>query len=166
MFHEIGHGLGIRHTVTGGDPVREALKDLSHPVEECKAHLLSIFLPAYLNRTGDLSDAGLKEAHVTLLANMLRLSDSRQGCMVLNYFKEKGAFSRDPETKTYRAHLDRMQSAIDDLTAQILRLQGDGDQEKASLFIEQYGHPDGDLDEDFQRYDTLGNPIEIVLEQE
>ena len=165
MFHEIGHGLGIRHTVTDNRLVKEALRDLDHPIEESKANLLSLFLITYLHRMGDMSDTQRNEAYVTMLANMLRHSDSRQGLLQLNFFKKMGAYSRDPNTKTYRAHLDRMQAAINELAAQILRLQGDGNYEEAKVLLENYGHPDSDLDEDIQRFEATGNPLEIILEQ-
>jgi len=166
MFHEIGHGLGIRQIVTGNELVRDALKELDHPIEESKANLLSLFILTELHRMGDLSDRELSEAYVTMLANMLRHSDSQQGLLQLNFFKKMGAYSRDPNTKTYRAHLDRMQAAINELAEQILRLQGDGNYEEARLLLEKYGNPDSELDEDIQRFESTGNPFEIVLDQE
>jgi len=166
MFHEIGHGLGSRHTVTGNGLVKDTLKDLDHSIEESKANLLSLFIITYLNRMGDVSDTELSEAYVTMLANMLRQSDSRQALLQLNSFKKMGAYSRDSNTKTYQVHLDRMQATINELAEQILRLQGDGNYAEAKLLLEKYGHPDSDLDEDIQRFQSMGNPIEIVLEQD
>lgn len=32
MFHEVGHGLGIKQTITGKGSVRNALKDRPHPI--------------------------------------------------------------------------------------------------------------------------------------
>jgi hypothetical protein len=166
MFHEMGHGLGIRHTVTGNMLVKDALKDLDHPIEESKANLLSLFIITYLNQIGDVSDAELREAYVTMLANMLRVSDSRQALLQLHFFKKMGAYSRDPNTKTYQVHLDRMEATTNDLAEHILRLQGDGNYEEAKLLLEKHGHPDSDLDEDIQRFESIGAPLEIVLEQE
>jgi hypothetical protein len=166
MFHEIGHGLGIRHTVTDNRLIRDALKDLDHPIEESKANLLSLFIITHLHQMGEVRDRELSEAYVTMLANMLRHSDSRQGLLQLNFFIERGAYSRDPNTKMYRATLDRMQAVIYELSGRILRLQGDGNYEEAKVLLENYGRSDNDLEEDIQRFESMGNPIEIVLEQE
>jgi hypothetical protein len=114
----------------------------------------------------EISDIELREAYVTMLANMLRHSDSRQGLLQLNFFSERGAYSRDPNTKMYRANLDRMQAAIHELAGRILRLQGDGNYEEAKELLENYGRSDNDLEEGIQRFESMGNPIEIALEQE
>jgi hypothetical protein len=59
-----------------------------------------------------------------------------------------------------------MEATTNDLAEHILRLQGDGNYEEAKLLLEKYGHPDSDLDEDIQRFESIGDPLEIVLEQE
>jgi hypothetical protein len=163
MFHEIGHGLGIRYTVTGKGPVTEALNDVGHAIEEAKANLLSLLAIDQLNQAGEISDAELCQAYVTELADLLRSCDSRQALLQLNFFKELGAYSRDPITKTYRVHLDRVQAAIKRLAEQLLLIQGDGNYADAKALLDRYARPDDDLKDDLQRFDSLGYPIEIRL---
>jgi hypothetical protein len=165
LFHEIGHGLGIRRTITGKGLVRDALKDLDHVIEETKANLLSLAVITDLKQTGDVSDAELQAVYVSALAHLLRLWDSRQALVQLNVFKEMGAYSRDPATKTYRVERDRMQAAISTLVERLLRYQGDGNYAGARELVDRYGQPDDDIVADMQRFNTTGHPIEIALVQ-
>lgn len=163
MFHEIAHGLGIRHTITGKGSVKDTLKDLDHAIEESKANLLSLVVIAHLNESGHVSDAELREVYITALAHLLRMYDSRQALLQLNFFKEMGAYSRDSGTKTYRVHLDCVQAAVAALAERILRIQGDGDYADAKALLDRYGSPDDDLVVDIQRYELTGQPLEIAL---
>jgi hypothetical protein len=44
LLHEIAHGLGIERTLVDPVPVREALKELHHALEEAKVEVLSLVM--------------------------------------------------------------------------------------------------------------------------
>jgi hypothetical protein len=165
MFHEIGHGLGIRQTITDKEPVKDALKEQHYALEEGKADVLSLLVISQLHQSGDVSETELRDVYVTALANLFRQADSRQVLMQLNFFKEMGAYSRDASMETYRVNMEKMQTALETLAERLLRFQGDGDQIGAQVFLDSYGQPDAETKHDLERLDSMGWPVEIVLVQ-
>jgi hypothetical protein len=96
---------------------------------------------------------GASSAHG--IANLLRF----------NFFAEAGAFSRDEATGTYRVEMEKMQQAVDTLSAKILTLQGDGDYEGVSKFVEEMGVIGAGLQGDLDRLGAAGIPVDVVFEQ-
>ena len=164
MFHELAHGLGIKHTNKDQETVREALGDLGHVVEEGKADLIGLFIANRLKNQGQITDDDLIAIYVTSLVSLLDNCYGRQSVMRLNFFKELGAYSRDEQTGTYRVHAEKMPEAIEKLTGILLRLQGDGNYGEAAAFIERYGQPDEELKLDIERMDSAKLPLGIILE--
>lgn len=167
VCHELGHGLGLKHTVDGLALVRDALKGENYAVEEIKADVLSLAILGRLHEWGQLGEGALHDAYVTTLADIFRHgAESRQAMTQLNFLKEAGAYSRDAGTGAYRVHVERMPAAIDALAERVLRLQGDGDLAGATAFLERYAQPDADTVRDLERIGTAGLPLEIMLEQD
>ncbi len=164
MLHELAHGLGIKHTLTGKGPVRAALGDQDFAVEENKADLLSLGMLGQLTQWGIMSEADLRNGYVTALARLLYNGDGARSIARLTFFKEARAYSRDVDTGKYRVHTERVQAAANALAERMLRFQGDGDYEGAKAFIEQYGRPDEALQDDLRRLDTAGIPLTIAIE--
>ena len=164
MFHELAHGLGVKHTLSDGRLVREALGELHHAVEEGKADLVGLFIATQLHHWGHLSEPKLRDLYVTALVRLLYNYDGPQSVTRLNYFKERGAYSRDPKTGTYRIHPERMRPAIESLAERLLRLQGDGDYKGAQVFLARYGQTDEDLQHDIERLEAAKLPLGILLE--
>lgn len=163
MFHEIAHGLGIKHTVKSGRPVRESLGELHYAIEEGKANLLSQLMAIRLYESGKFNKYDLLGLYATALVRALYNYDGPQSVMQLNYFKEAGAYSREPETGRYKVHQENMLAAVNSLAERLLRLQGDGDYEKAQAFLEQYSHPDQELTSDITRQERAKLPIGLVM---
>src|SRR5690606_35433788 len=93
--------------------------------------------------------------YATFLAGIFRSirfgaasAHGRANLIRFNFFKEKGAFVRDAETGTYRVDFDRMQQAVNELSAKILQLQGVGDYDAVAAFTSQYGTVDPQLQAD------------------
>jgi hypothetical protein len=84
--------------------------------------------------------------------------------MRFNYFKEKGAFTRSEEG-IYTVDYDKMQQAINDLSNEILVIQGNGDYEAAEKMVKQYGVPTKELQADLDRINSKGIPVDIVFKQ-
>jgi hypothetical protein len=164
MFHELAHGLGVKHTLSDGRLVREALGELHHAVEEGKADLVGLFIATQLHHWGLLSEPKLRDLYVTALVRLLYNYDGVQSVARLNYFKERGAYSRDANTGTYRVHTERIQPAVEALSERLLRFQGDGDYQGAQTFLARYGQPDEDLVHDIKRMETAKLPLGLLLE--
>lgn len=172
MFHEVAHGLGIKRTIDGsGRTVREALRDRYTAMEEGKADVLGLYMVTKLQEEGEL-ETDLRDNYVTFLASIFRSvrfgaasAHGRANMIRFNYFREQGAFERDPATGTYRVDFDRMREAMNSLSEKILRLQGDGDYEVAAQFVEQYGAVGPELQADLDRLTEAGIPVDIVFEQ-
>ena len=172
MFHEVAHGLGIKNTIDGQGTVREALKDVASSIEEGKADVLGLYMITKLHENGELGDANLMDNYVTFLAGIFRSTrfgassaHGKANMVRFNFFRERGAFDRDPETGYYRVNFDNMQLAINELSALLLTLQGDGDYDGASRLTEQSGQVGVMLRTDLDRLAAAEIPVDIVFEQ-
>jgi len=172
MFHEVAHGLGIKNTIDGKGTVRSALKEFASAIEEAKADVLGLFMLEELAKRGELDDAELRDNYFTFLASIFRSvrfgsadAHGRANLMQLSFLEEKGAFLYDPETKTYRVELEKMATAVRELAAVILKLQGDGDYDGLKTFQEKYQVVSPRLQESLDRVAEKGIPVDIVFEQ-
>jgi hypothetical protein len=172
MFHEVAHGLGIKQTLNGQGTVREALKEYYSPVEEGKADIIGLFLVKQLAEMGELEDQELKDNYVTFMASIFRSirfgaasSHGKANMMRFNYFKEQGAFTRDPETGTYKVDFEKMTDAMNSLGEKILVMQGDGDYEAAKTMVQEKGTIRDQLQQDLNRLSEEGIPRDIRFEQ-
>ncbi len=173
MFHEVAHGLGIKKTLDGKGTVRDALKEASSALEEAKADILGLHLVARLTDAGAIPDGRLESNYVTFLGGIFRSvrfgSSSAHGTANLlsfNYLEKAEAFSRDNDTGTYRINKANMRSAVDALSGEILRLQGDGDYGRATRFVSEMGRAGESLLGDLARLEEADIPVDVVFEQE
>ncbi len=171
MFHEVAHGLGIKNTLTGQGTVREALRNHASSLEEGKADVLGLYMVTSLSEQGEW-DGVMIEHYVTFFTSIFRSirfgtssAHGRANLIRFNYFKDKGAFTRDEATGAYRIDVEQMQQAANDLSEQILRLQGDGDYDAVDAFVGQYMVTGDQLQADLDRLGELGIPRDIVFEQ-
>jgi len=171
MFHEVAHGLGIKNTINGRGTVREALKEEASALEEGKADVLGLQMQTQLQGMGELQ-GDVMDSYVTFLASIFRSvrfgasnAHGRANVARFNYFKERGAFTRDAATGTYRVDREKMTEAMNALSEQILRFQGDGDYEGVKAFMAKYGRIDAELQADLDRLAGAGIPVDIVFEQ-
>ncbi|MFB3132053.1 MAG: Zn-dependent hydrolase, partial [Rhodothermales bacterium] len=171
MFHEVAHGLGIKNTLTGQGTVREALRNHASSLEEGKADVLGLYMVISLSEQGEW-DGVMMEHYVTFFTSIFRsirfgLSSAhgRANLIRFNYFKDKGAFTREAATGVYRIDIEQMKQAANDLSEEILRLQGDGDYDAVDAFVGQYLVMGDQLQADLDRLAELGIPRDIVFEQ-
>lgn len=172
MFHEVAHGLGIKHTVDGERTVREALREQASWLEEGKADVLGLYMVTRLHETGGLDGGSLEDYYVTFLASVFRSirfgatsAHGRANLVRFNFFAERGAFARDAERGTYRVDMAAMRDAVDALSRRILHLQGDGDHPGAVAFWEETGAVGPQLEADLERVAGAGIPVDIVFSQ-
>jgi hypothetical protein len=172
MFHEVAHGLGIKNTVSGRGTVRESMKEQASALEEGKADVLGLWMVTRLHEQGELGDAPLEDYYTTFLASIFRSvrfgaasAHGRANMARFNFFAEQGAFTRDPDSGRYRVDYEKMRAAMDSLSARILTSQGEGDYEGIVAFMEQYGSIAPQLQQDLDRVNEAGIPVDVVFEQ-
>jgi hypothetical protein len=171
MFHEVAHGLGIKNTINGKGTVREALKENSSALEEGKADILGLYMVTKLHERGELK-GDIREYYTTFMASIFRSvrfgASSAHGVANMirfTFFKEMGAFERDPATNTYRINFDKMGAAMNALSEKILTLQGDGDYDGVAALVKEMAVIQPELQADLDRLKAKGIPVDIVFEQ-
>jgi hypothetical protein len=134
MFHEVAHGLGMGSTVDKSSTVREALKDTYTSLEEGKADILGLWCVYQLNEMGEMGEKDMMDNFVTFMAGIFRSvrfgaasAHGKANMMRFYYFQETGAFTRNEATGTYSVNFEKMKAAMINLSADILKIQGDGD---------------------------------------
>jgi hypothetical protein len=172
MFHEVAHGLGIKHTLDGKGTVREALKDQAGAMEEGKADVLGLFLIEKLAAMGEPVTADVMDNYVTYLASLFRSvrfgaadAHGRANLAEFGFFQRHGAFTRDKTNGTYRVDPARMRAAIDAYSDTVLTLQGNGDYPGARAFLPRASEMDSVLKVDLARLATADIPTDIVFRQ-
>lgn len=172
MFHEVAHGLGIKNTINGLGPVRKVLSDQYSAFEEGKADILGLFLVTKLTEMGEMGEKDLMDNFTTFMAGIFRSvrfgassSHGKANMVRFNYFQEKGAFTRDEATGTYRINYDLMFQAMLDLSNTILTIQGNGDYEAAKSLLDEKGFIQDQLQSDLDRLKEKGIPKDIVFKQ-
>jgi hypothetical protein len=172
MFHEVAHGLGIKNTLDGTNTVRQALKEHSSALEEGKADILGLYMVQKLREMGEITEGELMDNYVTFLAGIFRSvrfgassAHGRANMIRFNYFSDASAFTRDPNSGTYRVNVAEFEQAVKNLSNDILVLQGNGDYDKVAEFVAEKGNVGAQLQADLNRLDALSIPVDIVYQQ-
>jgi hypothetical protein len=172
MFHEVAHGLGIKNTLDGRNTVRQAMKEHASALEEGKADVLGLYMVQKLREKGEITDGEAMDDYVTFLAGIFRSirfgassAHGRANMIRFNFFEQAGAFSRDEATGTYRVNQAEFEQAVQDLSARLLTLQGDGDYAAVDAFVAEMGNVSPALQADLDRLAAAAIPVDIVFEQ-
>jgi hypothetical protein len=172
IFHEVAHGLGIKNTLDGAGTVRQALKEHASALEEGKADILGLYMVQKLRENGEITDGELMDNYVTFLAGIFRSvrfgassAHGRANMIRFNYFNDAGAFSRDPDSGTYRVNVAEFEQAVKNMGRDLLVLQGNGDYEAVAAFVAERGNTTPQLQADLNRLDAIRIPVDIVYQQ-
>ena len=170
MFHEVAHGLGIKSTVNGKGYVRNALQEQGSWLEEGKADILGLYMVTALLKKGELK-GDLKEFYTTFMAGILRSvrfgaasAHGKANMQCFNFFQEKGAFERTANG-TYKVNYEKFATAMNDLSREILTLQGNGDKIGVEKLQKEKAVISKQLQQDLNRLGEKGIPVDIVFEQ-
>jgi hypothetical protein len=170
MFHEVAHGLGIKNTINGRGTVRGSHRELYSFVEEGKADVLGLYMITKLHEKGELTGS-LEDYYTTFLAGIFRsvrfgaASAHGEANMVrFNFFADRGAFARDANGQ-YRVDMPKMRKAVDELSAMLLKLQGDGDYAGAQKLVGELGVVRPQLAEDLGRLKRSNIPVDVTFTQ-
>lgn len=172
MFHEVAHGLGIKNTINGKGTVRDALEEEFSALEEGKADILGLYMISKLFEKGEIKEGELMDNYVTFMAGIFRSvrfgaasAHGSANMLRFNYFKSKGAFVRDEKTGKYKVQPQAFAQAVNDLSALILKLQGDGDKAGVSKLMAEMGTVDAQLQADLNRLSAKHIPVDVVFTQ-
>lgn len=172
MFHEVAHGLGIKNTINGKGTVRKALKEEASALEEGKADILGLYMVTKLIDQGEITNASLEDHYVTFMASIFRSvrfgassAHGRANMLRFNFFKDMGAFTRDPETGYYRVNFEKMQEAMNALSNKILTLQGNGDYEGVKELMREKAVIGPQLQKDLDKLSKANIPVDVVFNQ-
>jgi len=170
MFHEVAHGLGIKNTIDGKGTVRDALKELGSGLEEGKADILGLYMITRLHEQGEVSGS-LEDYYVTFLTGIFRSvrfgaasAHGRANMLRFNFFADRGAFTRDAGGR-YRVDMAKTRQAMDELSALILKLQGDGDYAGVDKLAKELGVIRPDLATDLARLAARNIPVDVTFNQ-
>lgn len=169
VFREVAHELGVKETVNGLGSVEQALGSAAATFEELKSNAASTLLVCKLQKHFDIHNHYFYRDDVltTYFASLVRSERfgeasalGRSSVIIYNYLKEAGAFKHKP-SGLYELNLDKMENALSDLTAFILKTQATGDREGALAFESKYSKRREDYDEDLWNLRSVNIPADI-----
>ncbi len=171
MFHEVAHGIGIKNTINKKGTVRDALGEEYSAFEEDKADITGLFLAKKLHEMKELTEGEVMDNYVTFVAGIFRSirfgaasAHGKANLARYNYLMSKGAITRD-QKGFYTVNFDKMTMAMEELIANILKIQGDGNKEAAKQYITKNGVETKELKEDLEKIKNAKIPRDIVFEQ-
>jgi hypothetical protein len=171
MFHEVAHGLGIKNTITGKGNLRQALKEQYSGWEEAKADVVGLWMVSWLIKKGELTGITVEDAYVTYMAGLIRSvrfgaaeAHGKANMMCFNFFEDKKAFSRNSDG-TFKVDIDKTRKAINEWSAFILSVEGEGDYDKAVNYMKENGKVRPELQIGLELLKSIDIPKDIVFDQ-
>ncbi len=171
MFHEVAHGLGIKNTITGKGNLRKALKEQYSGWEEAKADVVGLWMVSWLIEKGELTGISVEDAYVTYMAGLIRSvrfgageAHGKANMMCFNFFEDKNAFSRNADG-TFKVDIEKTRQAVNEWSAFILSIEGEGDYDKAVNYMKENGKVRPDLQSGLDLLKTANIPKDIVFDQ-
>jgi len=168
VFREVAHGLGVKETVNGKGSVEEALGSTALTFEEIKANAAGMLLVSKLQNHYDIHDLFTKEdALTTFFVSLVRSERFGEGSalgraniIIYNYLQEAGAFQRKASGR-YSLDFAKMEAALSDLTALVLKTQATGDRAFAADFEKRYSKRSESYNEDLMNLGLEKIPADI-----
>ena len=171
MFHEVAHGLGIKNTITGKGNLRQALKEQYSGWEEAKADVVGLWMVTWLIEKGELKGITVEDAYVTYMAGLIRSvrfgaaeAHGKANMMCFNFFEDKNAFSRN-EDGTFKVDIEKTRQAVNEWSAFILSVEGEGDYDKAVTYMKENGKIRPELQTGLDKLKEANIPKDVVFEQ-
>lgn len=170
MFHEVAHGLGIKNLVDNPEKtVREALGPDYSAIEECKADVLGLYMVTKLVEKGELQ-GDLEDFYVTFVASVYRSvrfgassAHGRANMITFNTLENRGCLERS--SRGLKVNVEKMKLAINDLAAELLTLQGDGNGKGVKEMLQSRGIIKENLKNELASLEKKNIPVDIIFEQ-
>ncbi|KAJ1881764.1 hypothetical protein H4R99_000976 [Coemansia sp. RSA 1722] len=152
LYHEVCHSAGPHKVLGTNDTVRSHLKELHSAFEEAKADITGLFAAKLLIDEGVIDGITLRQFYTTYLVSAFRsirfgLAEAHGlgQAIQLSYLLESGGFVYCDEEK-FSVDMDKMEKAVENLTREIMLIQGDGDKQRAVEFRNKYGRLDSNVE--------------------
>jgi len=162
--------LGIKSTINGKGFVREALQEQYSWLEEGKADILGLYMVSSLLKKAEL-EGDIKEYYTTFMAGILRSvrfgageAHGKANMLCFNFFNKNGAFERTAEGR-YKVNYEKFELAMNELSREILTLQGNGDKAAIEKVQKEMAVVSDDLKSDLDRLIKKGIPVDVIFEQ-
>jgi hypothetical protein len=173
VFREIAKGLGVKETVNGKGTVAEALGNEALVLEKAKSNVLGAWLCAQEAEAYHISALFQKEdVLTTFVTNTIR--STRFGAadptgvaniIVYNYLLESKAVTWNPSGR-YSIDYDKTWQALENLGAEILRIQAHGDLDAARAWAAKYGVAGPESLSDKRVLENAGIPVDLRFSYE
>ena len=173
VFREIAKGLGVKETVNGKGTVAEALGNEALVLEKAKSNVLGTWLCAQEAEAYHISALFQKEdVLTTFVTNTIR--STRFGAadptgvaniIVYNYLLESKAITWNPSGR-YSIDYNKTWQALENLGAEILRIQAHGDLEAARAWVAKYGVAGPESLSDKRVLENAGIPVDLRFSYE
>ena len=144
LFHELSHSLGPGSITVNGrkTTVDKELKEIGSGFEEAKADVMGAWNILYMMDRGVLPAAEKPQIRATYVAGLFRAmrfgvgeAHGQGAAMQYRYLRAKGALVWDAPAQRFRIDESKIDGAIRDLVADIVRLQGNGDYVGTKAFL-------------------------------
>jgi hypothetical protein len=155
LFHELSHGLGPGF-LTGADgkrvEVRIPIKELYSTIEETKADVLGLWNIRYAQQHKLLTAFDEHQLYATYTGLMFRSmrfgigeAHGRGTAVQWNWMREKGGIVPTSNGR-YGVDFEKMRSAIQSLSTELLTIEATGDYDRAKRLLDQYGKVTPEID--------------------
>ncbi|XOV93798.1 MAG: hypothetical protein ACFHWX_03610 [Bacteroidota bacterium] len=148
LMHEICHAIGPREVKVGskkGMAANAAIGPNYSPLEEAKADIVGLYSLKYLIDQGVEDKEKAKEFYVSFLGSLFRSirfgldeAHGKAAAISLNYLLKNGGILYNSETKKWSVDFEKFDDGVKMLAAEMLILEGDGDNEKVQAFFDQW----------------------------
>ncbi len=159
LMHEISHALGPRTVKVGpnaGMPVNNAIGPEYNALEEAKADIVGLHSLIYLMDRKIIDRKREKEYFVSYLGSLFRSvrfglgeAHGKAAAISLNYLVANGGIIYEASTKRWSIDFPNFRQGVAKLTAELIRLEGDGDPVRVREF--------------FARWITMTDPLRVSL---
>ena len=155
LFHELSHSLGPGSITVNGrkTSVDKELKELGSGLEEAKADVMGAWNVMHMMDKGILPAAERDQIRATYVAGLFRAmrfgvgeAHGKGAAMQYRYIRDKGGIVWDEGAKRFRIDEAKIDGAIRDLVADIVRLQGNGDYAGVKTFLDRWGKLDAEAE--------------------
>ena len=168
LGHELAHGLGPSKVKVNGREMsfETALRDLYPMFEEAKADMLGFVLLKHFQDKGLITAEDLIGCIITDIVSspagwrMSRGQAHNQGSLIqYNWFRDRGTVSYNSKTGFLEIDPEKTFSVIEELSYELLKIESEGDYDKAKAFAERWSSPAPEVEEICARLEDL--PIEV-----
>jgi hypothetical protein len=126
---------------------------------------------SWLINKGELTGITVEDAYVTYMAGLIRSvrfgaaeAHGKANMMCFNFFEDKKAFSRNTDG-TFKVDIEKTRQAINEWSALILSVEGDGDYDKAVNYMKENGKVRPELQSGLELLKTANIPKDVIFDQ-